>query len=220
MVVTTDEGVTTITPTAWKWFLGAFVSLWFFPLGLLPAIFCLLTGLGVAQWIRLTFDGIEYRNLWQLKSFRWDEIDHFRATKLKPGPFGGVDTVTFTHLKQKDTLYGKASKFLAGGTHSITAYGVSGPKLASLMTAYKAMNVPGVTHTLLGHGLGADRPAKAPARPFGKPVPAARAAPKRTVSASTPASMGRKVASSGKTPQVQLVTDSRTRRSKTKGWPN
>lgn len=151
MAVKTENGVTTLTPTAWKWFSGAAVSLFFVPgFGLILAVFFALTGAGVLQRLSLTRDGITIRNWFSTKSYRWEDIGDFRTRKIKSGLITAANMVSFTHANKEGTAMGKAAKFLAGGTHSIPAVGIPPKRLALLMQAYKAGHVPvdtpAVTH--------------------------------------------------------------------------
>ena len=149
MAVKTENGVTTLTPTAWKWFAGAAATLFFVPgFGFFIAVFFALTGAGVLQRISLTHDGVTVRNYWSTKSYRWDDIGDFRTRKIKSGLITAANMVSFTHADKEGTAMGKAAKFLAGGTHSIPSVGMPAKRLALLMQAYKAGHIPADTADL------------------------------------------------------------------------
>jgi hypothetical protein len=181
MAVKTENGVTTLTPTAWKWFSSAAAAFLFFPgFGFFIAVFLALTGAGVLQRVALSADGLKVRNWWSEKSYRWDEIGDFRTRKIKSGLITAANMVSFTHANKEGTTMGKAAKFLAGGTHSIPAVGMPAKRLALLMQAYKAGHIP------------ADATVGAAESPLPVPVPvAARSQQKvgpRTITATPSAS--------------------------------
>ncbi len=149
MAVKTENGVTTLTPTAWKWFAGAAASFFLVPgFGFILAVFFALTGAGVLQRLALTHEGITIRNWWSAKSYRWDDIGDLRTRKIKSGVITAANMVSFTHANKEGTAMGKAAKFLSGGTHSIPAVGMPAKRLALLMQAYKAGHVPADTADL------------------------------------------------------------------------
>lgn len=143
MAVSTQNGVTTLTPTAWKWFVGAAAAFLFFPgFGVFIAVVFVLMGTGVLQRLTLSKDGLKVRNWWSEKSYRWSEIGDFRTRTIKSGLINAANMVSFTHVDKDGTAMGKAAKFLAGGTHSVPAVGMPAKKLAMLMQAYKGGHVP------------------------------------------------------------------------------
>nr|WP_070959728.1 hypothetical protein [Hyphomonas sp. Mor2] len=165
MAVKTENGVTTLTPTAWKWFAGAAAAFLFFPgFGFFIAVFFVLMGAGVLQRVSLSPSGLKVRNWWSEKSYAWDQIGDFRTRKIKSGLITAANMVSFTHVNKEGTTMGKAAKFLAGGTHSIPAVGISAQKLGLLMQAYKAGHIP------------ADTPEGAVQSPMPTPLPAAQKA--------------------------------------------
>lgn len=146
MAVKTEKGLTTLTPTAWKWFAGAAAAAFFVPgFGLVLAVFFILTGAGVLQRVELSADGLKLRNWWSVKVYRWDDIGDFRTRKIKSGLITAANMVSFTHVIKDGTAMGKAAKFLAGGTHSMPAVGMPAKRLALLMQAYKAGHIPADT---------------------------------------------------------------------------
>lgn len=143
MAIKTENGVTTLTPTGWKWFVGAAVSFFLIPgIGMLIALFFVLTGAGVLQRVTLSKDGLEVRNWFSNKTHAWSDIGDFRVYKVKSGLITAANMVSFTHVDQQGTMMGKAAKLLAGGTHSIPALGMKPQKLIHLMQAYKMGYVP------------------------------------------------------------------------------
>lgn len=167
MAVKTENGVTTLTPTAWKWFGAAAAAFLFFPgFGFVLAVFFALTGAGVLQRVTLSPQGVKVRNWWSEKSYRWQDIGDFRTRKIKSGLITAANMVSFTHVNKEGTAMGKAAKFLAGGTHSIPAIGMPAKRLALLMQAYQAGHVP------------ADSTLEAAPDVAPVPVPAASRAPK------------------------------------------
>ena len=143
MAIKTENGVTTLTPTAWKWFLGGTAIIFMVPgFGLIIGGIFFLVGAGVLQRLELSKDGIKVRNWWSAKTYRWEEITDFRVYKVKSGLITAANMVSFTHVNKEGTMMGKAAKFLAGGTHSIPAVGMKAQKLIQLMQAYKLGYVP------------------------------------------------------------------------------
>ncbi len=188
MAVTTQNGVTTLTPTAWKWFVAAAFTFLILPgFGLVLAVFFVLTGAGVLQRLTLSGDGIKIRNWWSEKSYRWEDIGDFRTRKIKSGLITAANMVSFTHVHKDGTMMGNAAKLLAGGTHSIPAVGMPGKKLAMLMQAYKQGIVPAdsaVEAAPSSAPLPAPIPAKAAAArttsPRPRAMPATRGATRKT----------------------------------------
>lgn len=143
MAVSTENGVTTLTPTAWKWFLGAAVLLFLIPpFGVIIAVVFGLMGAGVLQRVTLSPEGLTVRNWFSTKAYTWSEIDDFRIYKVKSGLFTAASMVSFSHVDKQETLMGKTAKFLVGGTHSIPAVGMKAKSLIHLMQAYKLGHVP------------------------------------------------------------------------------
>lgn len=170
MAVKTENGVTTLTPTAWKWFAGAAAAFFFVPgFGFFIAVFFVLTGAGVLQRISLSRQGVTIRNWWSTKSYRWEDIGDFRTRKIKSGLITAANMVSFTHVNKEGTTMGKAAKFLAGGTHSIPAVGMPAKRLALLMQAYKGGHVPADTAELAQSPAPVPVPATAIARNAAQP---------------------------------------------------
>lgn len=229
MAVTTVKGVTTITPTAWKWWVGAGAGLIFVPapFNLLLAVFFGLMASGKLQRVVLTPDGISLRNWWQKKVYRWEDIGDFRVTKLKSGLITAATMVSFTHRNKEGTMLGKAAKLLAGGTHSVPTLGMKAKDMALLMTQYKAGYVPedtAVAAVAATPAMAAAVPAMAaaPARVSAAPqrpalAPAMPCAPRKGFGQKGVKAPARVAKVSAK--QSPLVQDSRWRRRQTKSSP-
>ena len=143
MGVTSSNGITTLKPTAWKWYAGGAVMFSLVPgFGMLIGLAFILMGAGVLQNVTLTKDGVKVRNWFSIKSYAWQEIDDFRVYKVRSGLITAASMVSFTHVDKQGSVMGKAAKFLVGGTHSIPAVGMPAKKLAQLMQAYKLGFVP------------------------------------------------------------------------------
>lgn len=143
MSVTSSKGVTSLKPTAWKWYAGGAVMFFLVPgFGMLIGLAFILMGAGVLQNVVLNKDGIKVRNWFSTKSYAWQEIDDFRVYKVRSGLITAASMVSFTHVDKQGSVMGKAAKFLVGGTHSIPAVGMPAKKLAQLMQAYKLGFVP------------------------------------------------------------------------------
>jgi len=180
MAISTQNVVTTLRPTAWKWFLGAAVMFALVPpFGLIIAVVFILTGAGILQRISLSPEAITVRNWGSNKVYAWSDIDDFRVHKVKSGLITAANMVSFTHVSKQDSMIGKASKFLVGGTHSIPAIGMKAPKLVHLMQAYKQGFVPRDTPSEVS--------SKAPVAPPMIPVPMAAGAPPKTRPRAVPA---------------------------------
>lgn len=162
MAIKFEDGVTVLTPTAWKWYVGGAVIFFLIPpFGALITLMFVLTGAGVLQRVSLSPEGLKVRNLFSTKTYAWHEIEDFRVRKIKSGLITAANMVSFTHANKQGTMMGKAAKLLAGGTHSIPALGVKPQKLVQLMQAYKGGFVP--------------RGDTLPAAPTPKPEPQPRA---------------------------------------------
>lgn len=143
MAIKTENGVTTLTPTAWKWFLGGTAIIFMVPgFGVIVGGIFFLVAAGVLQRLELSKDGIKIRNWFSAKAYRWDEITDFRVYKVRSGLITAANMLSFTHVNKEGTMMGKAAKLLAGGTHSIPAVGMKAQKLIQLMQAYKLGYVP------------------------------------------------------------------------------
>ncbi len=175
MAVQSEGGITTLTPTAWKWFVGAAVLFFLVPpFGVLISLIFILTGAGVMQRLTLSPEGLKVRNWWSTKTHAWREIDDFRVHKVKSGLFTAANMVSFSQADKKDTMMGKAAKLLVGGTHSIPAVGMTPQKLVRLMQAYK-----------LGFAPNTAQPGAA-LEPATAPVPARSAQPRPRAVPATP----------------------------------
>ncbi len=207
MAIKTENGVTTLTPTAWKWILGGVAIIFMLPgFGLLIGGIFFLVGAGVLQRLELSRDGIKTRNWFSNKMYRWEDITDFRVHRIKSGLITAANMVSFTHVNKEGTMMGKAAKLLAGGTHSIPAVGMKAPKLIQLMQAYKLGYVPEDSPASeLAPPLLTPQPQGAPAqrsRPKAQPPRAVPATPRAQAKPAKPAtSFGNKRKSS--TPLVQ-----------------
>ena len=205
MSVTINKDRAVITPTARNWYAGAAVMVALSysadaPLGLLAAAFFALTGTGAVNRIVLDTQGFEYRNYWVAKRYAWSEVSDFGVRVYRANFLAATNLVTFNEVARKETLYGKFSRAVAGGTQSMPVVGIEPGKLLELIGIYSAHGA---------HLETAEKP-KAAARPkpvFKMPRPALAGQP--AARAKAPAQR-----------PVDLVVDSRTRARQTKGWPN
>ena len=137
MAVTLSGSTTTITPTAWKWALGAVLLFPFAPISLIVSPLFLLIATGWLQRIVLDTDGITVRNWWSVRRYRWQDISDVRISKIKSSFVTAASVVNFTHETRKNTLLGKATKVLTGGTDSLPTLGMKAPQFVQLMRAYQ-----------------------------------------------------------------------------------
>lgn len=143
MSVTTKDGVTTLKPTAWKWFAGATAVFFFIPgFGWMLSLAFVLMGTGHLQNLVLSPTGVKVRNWWSTKAYAWEDIDDFRIHHVSSGIGKAANMVAFTHAEKDGTLMGNAAKFLVGGTHTIPAVGMPAKKLVQVMEAYKRGFIP------------------------------------------------------------------------------
>lgn len=146
MAALTQNGITTLTPTPWKWYLGAAAAFFMVPgFGFILAIFLVLTGLGKLQKLTLTPQGMVVQNWWQRKAYRWSEVNDLRVHSVHYGLIKAANMVSFTHADQEGTMLGKAAKLLSGGTHSVPVIGMKAKDQAALMQAYKMGYIPADT---------------------------------------------------------------------------
>lgn len=136
-VKVSNRGVT-ITPTAWKWYIGAVVSFFMVPVfGPLVALVLALIGSGKVQNLHLSPTGISSRSWWSTNVYHWDEIDDFQLYKIRSGFFKVATMVSFTPVSKEGSRWAKTAKLLSGGTHSVPALGIPAKTLMTLMYAYK-----------------------------------------------------------------------------------
>jgi hypothetical protein len=205
MSVSIEKGRAVITPTARNWYAGAAVMVVLSfavgaPWGLLAAAFLALTGTGALNRIVLDTQGFEYRNYWVTKRYAWSEVSDFGVRVYRANFFAATKLVTFNEVARKETLYGKFSRAVAGGTQSMPVVGIEPGKLLELIGIYSAHGA---------HVETAEKPKAAP-RPkpaFNMPSPAYAGQP--AARAKAPAQR-----------PIELIVDSRTRARQTKGWPN
>ncbi|MEM7458383.1 MAG: hypothetical protein AAF331_02865 [Pseudomonadota bacterium] len=143
MSVTTKDGVTTLKPTAWRWFGGAAAVFFLVPgFGWMIAGVFALMGAGVLQNLVLSPEGIKVRNWWSTKEYAWRDIDDFRIYKVRSGLITAANMVSFTQAQKDGSMMGNAAKFLVGGTDTIPAVGMPAKKLVQVMEAYKRGFIP------------------------------------------------------------------------------
>ncbi len=204
MAIKIDANGAVITPTSGRWYTGAallaLVSLaGGAPVGLVPAAFLALTGTGAVNRIVLTVNGLEYRNYWVHKRFAWSEVSDFGARVYRSNFIAAAKLITFSEVARRDTLYGKFSRAVAGGTQSMPAIGIAPEKLLELISLYS------------GHG--------AHLEPAAQPKAAPRVKPERPKPAPKPVRQPVMAKVTVQRP-VELVVDSRSRARQTKGWPH
>lgn len=203
MAVVSESGATIITPTASKWYIGAAILA---ALGLATGAYVALVvaaavalfGSGRFNRIVLRADGFEYRNFTTHKRFAWHEVSDFGLREYRTNLFFSTKLITFTEHARRDSLYGKFSRAMTGGTHSVPALGMEGQHLLSLFRAYAGGAPPqAVQAPTPVQSAPAPKPAAPPKAIL--PKPAARPAPVLQ--------------------PVDLVTNGRARARQTKGWP-
>ena len=208
MAIKSENGVTTLTPTAWKWFLGGVVIIFMLPgLGLIVGGVFFLVGAGVLQRLVLSKEGIKIRNWFSAKTYRWEEITDFRVHKVKSGLITAANMVSFTHVDKEGTMMGKAAKLLVGGTHSIPAVGMKAQKLIQLMQAYKLGYVPEDSPASeMAPPLLTPQPQGVPSQPSRQKTPPPRAIPATPRAQSKPAKPAASFGNKRK-PSTPLVQD-------------
>lgn len=142
MAVRTVNGVTILTPTAWKWWAIGATGLLVMPFGLLLLFFGGMMASGKGQSVMLTKDGVHVQNWWKTRKYRWDQIDDFRVKKIKSGLFTAATMISITDHGSANTAMGKFTKFVSGGTDSIPVIGASAQEMLALMYGYKAGRAP------------------------------------------------------------------------------
>lgn len=102
MAVSTKDGVTVLTPTAWKWFVGALAVFFIVPgLGWIIAGIFALMGAGVLQRLTLNPEGIQVRNWLSTKAYAWSDISDFRVYKVRSGLMTAANMVSFHPRRQR-----------------------------------------------------------------------------------------------------------------------
>jgi len=192
MAVVTENNRTVITPTAWKWYLGAAIAA---ALALASSVYAVLaatafmalTGSGLVNRITLDSEGFEYRNYTTLRRYRWSDVSDFGLRIYRVNYFASTKLLTFSEASRRHTLYGKFAHAVAGGTQSVPVVGMDAKKLLGLFLHYAS---------------------RAPAE-----------APLATSSAPAPAVPAKKASSPPVNGPVDLVMSGRSRARQTKGWP-
>jgi hypothetical protein len=204
MAIKVDASGAVITPTPWRWYTGAAVVAVLSlaggaPVGLVAAGFLALTGTGWVNRIVLDVNGFEYRNYWVRKRYAWSEVSDFGARVYRSNFISAAKLITFSEVARRDTLYGKFSRAVAGGTQSMPAIGIDPDKLLELISLYSAhgAHVEPAAQLKAAPRVKPERPKPAP-KPVRQPAMAKVTAPR----------------------PVELVVDSRTRARQTKGWPH
>lgn len=214
MAVVTDQGTVKITPTAWRWYLGAAVVLWLAsvtsdmrPLLLLIAVSLAAFGTGRLSHVILDAEGFEYRNIISTKRVSWDHAGEFSLTTYRSGFIPVAQMLMYTDPRKSGTAYAKFSKFVAGGTRAVPFAGIKPKEMLALFTAYKQRHSAG--QPLPQPAFAPRAPVHAPKTqpvPAGARVPAAKAS-KPVFGKSDPNS------------QPALVVDSRWRKRATRNAP-
>ena len=186
MAVRTSDKVTTITPTAWKWLVGAVLILPIAPISFLLSPIFLLTATGLLQNTVLSPSGMTTRNWWSVKQYRWDEISNFRVSEVKYNFFTAASMVKFTHDARAETFMGKAAMALTGSTDSIPAMGIKPKRLMQLMQAYQQGEFPEDTHSVGTQFTQSTSPSRLAAL---KPIEIADITPKRHAKMAMPATL-------------------------------
>lgn len=137
------QGVITLTPTAWKWYLGAALLSFYMPgMGWLIAIFLVLNGAGKLQRITLRPQGLELRGWWSARRYGWNEVGDFREHETRRGRFSTLRRVHFTYVRQQEGISEPKARHDAKGTSCMPVFGVSATRLVGLLNAYKQGYVP------------------------------------------------------------------------------
>lgn len=152
MSVVTRSGITTVTPTAWKWFAGAAalvgiaLATRMFNLPVFLAAL-LLAGIGAGAVFTITLDrdGLAYRNFWKFSRFGWADISGFKVNTMRYGLFPVLKQIAFTEARSAGSIHGKLAKLVAGGTHTVPVYGIDADRLIRLMLDYQQGRVPADT---------------------------------------------------------------------------
>lgn len=227
MAVVTRNRVTTITPTAWRWYAGAVVllllSAWADALSILQVgVAAGVAGMGTGMIFRIVLDpeGFSYTFGTVKKRFAWAKVADFKVNTMRYGIFAVLQQVAFTELDKAGSITGKLAKFVSGGTATMPVYGMDVSKLIHLMNDYQVGRfpadtpveaAPSVIETVL------TKPVSSPqaGRPVRKPVPASKPVFARTQPAlGSPGQKGRLAAG-----QDPLIQDSASRRRATRNSP-
>lgn len=214
MAIQTQDGVTTITPTAWRWQVGAVLLLFVIPpFGILLAGLFFVISTGALNRIILRRDGFDIRQWGRTRAYAWSEVGDFRVQKVRSGIVNAASMVSFTPKEAEGRLLTKAAKLVSGGTQTISAIGISADKLAALMRAYQTGTIPADT-ALAPEAKSAPVRERASKQKPPKPISATarvKAAPKERIN------LGKRkgaVASTKQTPLVQEGGWFRHRRTK------
>ncbi len=231
MAVVTRNRVTTITPTAWRWYAGAgailLLSAWTDMLSIMHlAVAAGIAAMGTGMVYRMVLDpeGFSYTFGLGNKRFSWAKVADFRVNTMRYGLFSVMQQVAFTDLDKAESLGGKLAKFVSGGTNTMPVFGMEASKLIRLMHDYQLGGAPADTP--------ADTPAKAApsaiervlpkpvaspqaGRPVTRPVqPSKPVLARGQVGSATPVQKGRLAAG-----QDPLIQDSASRRRATRNAP-
>lgn len=168
MIETTDDK-TIIRPSPKKWFTGAAI---FLVLGLLmPSVawFFLTMAVGFAAMasgkltrLELSAQGLKSIKLGQTRCYRWEDVEDFKIVSIRTSLFSSTKMLAFSRKDKKDTFTGKASRFLGGGTESVSFSGATPAQISATIAGYQARHMMFGSEARQGSDFEAHSPAKPP----------------------------------------------------------
>ncbi len=152
MAVVTRNRVTTITPTAWRWYAGAAallaLSAWAGELSIVQFAFAgglMAMGSGYLYRMVLTPEGFSYTLGPIRKNYPWARVIKFKVNAMRYGLFNVMHQIAFTDTAKAETFGGKFAKLLSVGTDAMPVYGIDPSRLLGMMTDYQLSRLPGDT---------------------------------------------------------------------------
>lgn len=112
--------------------LMGYLGISFFGIGSILFLIQLLTNI---SYIKLSEEGVEEKNLFRTKNYKWSEVEHFRQVN-----FRGNKSIVFDYTKEykKAKVNKKTFKFLLEKQQSITSsHNIKTDELVKLMINYK-----------------------------------------------------------------------------------
>ena len=141
MAVKTENGVTTITPTGWKWLTMAVLSFFVPLIGMFIALYCLAMASGKFSRLVLTPDTLTAYSWGTTDSHKWASIDSFhdREIRIRQIPVGKKNA--FYYRKDDTTLRLQTGRDRSA-RQSVPSIGMSSDDLMDMFEAYQRGHIP------------------------------------------------------------------------------
>ncbi len=137
MSINRQSETITLTPSRWKWVIGAIFVFALPGLGFLLSGLFLAIAFGSMHRLTLRPYGFELRRWGKTTEYRWSEVGSFEVHTFRYMFIPLLRRVTFTPVAKEGKLLTRASKIISGGTERIPAIGMGAKEQAILMNEYR-----------------------------------------------------------------------------------